>query len=147
MIIRNVALACGLVKSLNVYFHTRMITILHYKHPKCDQTDRSQWKRTVITADTSRLPPTILQSSRLNWKRVSPPLITTPQRPFRNYDRSAVGTSSARRSAPAGHSAGGPCGPRGGGWEREGGGTSCPGSAHYEMEPEISALPGPFSAA
>lgn len=25
--------------------------------------------------------------------------------------------------------------------------TSCPGSAHYEMEPEISALPGPLSQA
>lgn len=25
--------------------------------------------------------------------------------------------------------------------------TSCPGSTHYEIEPEISALPGPFSEA
>lgn len=50
--------------------------------------------------------------------------------------------SAVSRSAPAGHSAGGP---RGGGWKvKQGGGTSCPGSAHYEMEPEISALPGPF---
>lgn len=60
---------------------------------------------------------------------------------FRSWSLISRGPDGEKQARPGGA---GSCGNAG--WVVRGE-TSCPGSAHYEMEPEISALPGPLSQA